>query len=40
LKHKDKEGTRKLVDREMHSALDSDGKGEVAYDSESDTELP
>jgi len=40
MKHKDKEGTRKLVDREMHSALDSAGKGEVAYDSESDTEVP
>ncbi len=38
-KHKDKEGTRRLVDKEMHGALDSNGKGEVAYDSESDTEV-
>jgi len=39
LKHKDKEGTRKLVDREVHNALDSTGGGEVAYDSDSDTEV-
>jgi hypothetical protein len=39
VKHKDKEGTRKLVEREMHNALDSTNRDEVAYDSESDTEV-
>ena len=38
-KHKHREGTRRLVEREMHTALDSNDNREVAYDSDSDTEV-
>lgn len=39
LQHKDREATRKLVDREMQHVLDAKGSGTAAYESDGETEV-